>query len=338
MGSLITYGSALVVPEESTAPRRQGLVDFWVFDPNRFIIQTGKKTSIEQFELTMGDGSKFYVKKDDTIYMPISYDPANYMYGVARLKAMNDTIKLYLNQMRFANDHSSKGGKKSGIVSFENPLAPEAIQDIEKVVKTFLNKQETALLMLDQKFKLDLVSDGASIQDVLKFLTYTNDTIMQHYALPPFLRGVYESSLTDKVTRHGAILFFETMLKPIFTVIEQHFTVYFRDVLGIKNCIVKFDYTGIGILEADRSELIDQEMKLLSNGVHSINEVRQTLGDDILEAEAANYHHLAQFVTGSKPISLENWDADVSRNEGQTNEVPNGPGGDRNSEGMHGAV
>ena len=334
-GSLFTHGSALLVTEQSTAPMRKGLVDFLVVNPLQFTINTGKNQTIESFTYKSGQGTESTLPYADCIYIAPSIDVTNQIYALPRLKALNNEVVMAINSQKLGTDQLSKGNKRSGIVSFENPMPEDKQKELSKAVRQFMEKQGAGLLLLDEKLKFDLVDRGGNSDEIINTLTFINNSIYEFFGIPEFLRGKTPSSGSDKTIRVIARLFFQTHLKPLFNTIEAHFTAYFRNTLGIKNAVVKFDYEGIGLLEDDKKELEEVLQLRWTTGIYSSNEYRAELGLHPIDNPNADLHFMPAYLQGVSPESLENYDPASAPDTTPT--VPSGPGGANNTENMGGA-
>ena len=335
-GSLFTFGSCLITSEKSTAPHRKGSVDFFVANPTQFRINTGTKQTIESFTYKAASGNEIIIPYGDCIYMAPTTDVSNQVYALPRLRALNNEVIMAINSQKLGAEQLSKGNKRSGILSFDNPMPEDKQRELSREVRKFIDSQGAKFLMLDEKLKFDLVDKEASAEDIIKTLTHINNTIYEFFGIPPFLRGNYESSLTDRVVRIGARLFFETHLKPYFNTVEAHFTTFFRQGLGIKNAVVKFNYENMGLLDEDRKEWEEILSQRHKQGVISLNEYRGLVQLEPLDHPNADLHFLPSYLQGEEHATVEHFNPQARSSS--SGGVPSGPGGSNNEEGLNGAA
>ena len=84
-------------------------------------------------------------------------------------------------------------------------------------------------------------------------------------------------------------------------------TKYFRETLKLKNAIVTFNFNDIEILHDSMETKAELSSKLYKLGLLSMNEAREMVELEPLDTEDADKHFLPAYLTGSRPIAIENY-------------------------------
>ena len=139
--------------------------------------------------------------------------------------------------------------------------------------------------------------------------------MISHFNIPPALLGDYGVSGANKNEEliYSLRVWFTTMVRPIMTNIELNFTRYFREALGLNGAVFKFNLSDIDMLDDPIDIKVDRAIRLHKSGIMSYNEARELAELEKLSNASADLHFLPQFLTGSAPISLENFDREVER-------------------------
>jgi len=303
--SSFTQGASIVIAEESAKTK---LVSFYPYDPAAFVIEASESAVISKFVYTSKSGTEIDFNPEDVIYSNSTIDVTNLVYAVSRLKPLNDMLTLQSNIMNQTSDFYATGSKDSVIISPKEPMSKDNAEALKTVFNTFIQSRETRTLFLNAEVDIQSVSNAQTPSDIMKALTEINKIIVESFGIPPYLFGDMQGYINDAAIVTSSRLFFEIQLKPIFTTFAFQMTKYFRQTLGLKNAIVQFDFTNIEILQDNLSMKIDNASKLYKLGLMSINEARVESELEPLEDEAANYHMLPAYLTGSAPVPIEKYD------------------------------
>lgn len=340
-GQIKTYDNVFIIPEESKYPYRKGKIDFFIADNTNWYAnpnETGKQT-IDSFTYRSNQGMETQYKYEDVIYIRKPLTSSNLLYGVSRLQSLNEEVNRILTMGGYVDNYIASGAKKSVIIGADSPMSPNDQMDIIEQFNSFLKDPNTKALMIDtEKLNIKEVSESLASTDVINFLVKLNNSVLEAYNMPKFLKGNYEGVSNSELVRLSMRVFFETAIKPEFTRLSRHLTRYARDVLGLKNFFIDFDFQGISLLERSAKETMEITSEQLKLGAISHNEFREQNGYETIDLEAMDKHYVGTYITSSQPIRFENFDEDIARRQQLENEPeqPKGEGGKDQSEGEFG--
>ena len=343
-GTMLTYDKVLIIPEESKYPFRKGMIDWTIVPDNNFTINVGKNQTIDSFVYKASTGVETVYKYDQCIYITRNLTASNLVYAIPRLKALMTTVENILGIHRYMKEYINSGGKSSVIASSDSLLSEAQSREVKSALNTFLTTQAPKALMLNsEKFSLNKVSDSLSTAGVLDIMTTLSNEITKAFNMPLYLLGEYSSSTQGQTMTYANRTWFQIQLNPLFNTLSSAFTRFFRDSFGIKNAMVKFDFSNIDLLEDSDSEKLDIVERAMKTGIMSMNEGRDMMGWESVDNEYADKHFIQAYLLGQNPVTYENFAEDIQRNldgnvSSGTQDVPNGAGGDANAEGLGGAI
>lgn len=350
IGTLMTYDKVLIIPEESKYPFRKGMIDYTIVADDKFQVNLGKNQTIESFTYIAGSGARIEYKYSDVIYITRNLTANNLIYAIPKLKALMKTIESIVGIHNFAGEYIGSGGKNSVIVSSDTMLNEDQARKVRQKFQEFLNSTAPkAMLMNSEKFTVNKISDGLNTSGVLEMMTQLSDEILKAYNMPSYLLGEYSSSTQGGTVLYANRTWFQIQLRPLFNTLSIAFTRHFRDSFGIKNAMVKFDFSNIELLEDSDTEKLKYASDANTVGFMSLDEARVHIGLEPLDTDASKKHYAAAYLLGQAPVAYESFDEDVARNSNNnagTNDganstdtgTPSGSGGDSNVEGLSGAV
>ena len=316
--SIFSQGAGVIVAESN-----KGITNFYTLDVGRISIESKGKNLIDEFTYTAESGEKIIYKAKDVIYINDSVDPSNLLYSLSRLQALNDVVLIQAGIVARTKEFAAGNAKESMIISTETPMSPDTQGKIKTAFDTFMASSSSSSLFLNTKLDTKLVSSSMSGADMLAFFKEVNDMIISSFNLPAYLLGEEsKSGSSSEQVLYGLRIWFTTNLLPIIRNIELHFTKYFRNILGIKQCVVKLDLSDIDILDDFIEMKTDRALKLSKGGLISVNEARTMIELEPLAADSASLHFMPAFLLGSAPVTLENFTQEVERLLQGTNTNP----------------
>ena len=315
IGTLLTYDKVLIIPEESKYPNRKGMIDYTIVDDTKFTANLGSTQTIASFTYRSSLGEEIEYQYTDVIYITRNLTASNLIYAIPRLKSLMKTIESIIGIHNYAGEYIGSGGKNSVIVSSDSVLSEEASRKVKATFSDFLNSTAPkAMLMNSEKFTVNKVSDNLSTSGVLEMMTQLSDEVLKAFNMPSYLLGEYSSSTQGTTVLYANRTWFQIQLVPLFTTLSAAFTRHFRDSFGVKNAVVKFDFSGIQLLEDDDTAKLAYASDANKTGFMSLDEARLHIGLDPLDTEASKKHYAAAYLLGVNPVSYETFDEDVARN------------------------
>ena len=320
--SLMTQAAAIIIAEQDSKSK---FINFYNYNPADFQINATENSMITEFIYTSKTGEEIPFKPQDVIYITDSIDVTNVLYGISRLKSLNDILILQADVIGQQKDFFGSGGKDSVIISPDEAMGPTDAKSLQSAFQEFISSRKTQTLFLNTKVNVDSVSNAQSIGEIVNALTTMNNLIIESFGIPKWLMGDYSGYVNDKAVTTAAKVFFQIQLKPVFKEIEHQFTQYFRNTLKLPKAIVKFNFDDVEILEDSIDTKIDNAGKLYKLGIISINEARRMVELEPLNVDTADLHFLPAYLTSSTPVAIENYDSAIT--QGASGEIPNGSAG-----------
>lgn len=303
--SMFTQGASIILAETS---KKSKLVSFYPYDPSAFRIEATESAVIGKFYYTSKAGTEITFDPKDVIYANSTVDVTNLVYAVSRLKPLTDMLTLQANIMKQTSDFYATGSKDSVIISPKEPMSATNAETLKTTFNTFIQSRQTRTLFLNADVDVKSVSNAQSPSEIMSALIVINTIIVESFGIPPYLFGNFSGYINDQSITTASRLFFEIQLKPVFNTVAFQMTKYFRDTLGLKNAIVKFDYSDIEILQDNLTMKIDNASKLYKLGALSLDEFRVICELPPLGIPSSAYHFLPAFLVSSTPVPLENYD------------------------------
>lgn len=306
--ALFSQGASLIVGESG----KNKQINLYPLDMAKVSIESTATSLIKSFIYTADDNTEFTYKPEDCIYINDSIDPSNLIYSLSRLQSLNDVILIQAGVVAKTKDTMQGGAKDSFIISAENPMAKDTQTKIKNAFDNFMASSASSSLFLNTKLNYHQVGNSMTGKEMLEFFTKVNHMMIEHFNLPPAILGNYSASGANKNEEliYSLRVWFTTMMRPIITNIELAFTKYLVNTLSLKNAVFKLELVDLDILDDPIDIKVDRALKMHKSGLMSFNEARVLCELPPLPDASADLHFLPQFLTGSAPISIENFDAE----------------------------
>lgn len=309
-GSIFTQGAAVVLSEVNKTTKFQ---NFFVYDISRFRINATEQKMINSYTYSSESGTEVEFKPEDVIYIAPRLSASNLLYVTSRLKPLNDMLILQANLLKQTNEFYAAGGKNSAIISPKEPMSKEKAEGLKTAFDSFLQTPATKTLFINTEVDVESMSNSQTASQIMDALTRINQTIVEQFGIPNFIFGSYEGYINDAAVVTACRLFFQVHMKPVFRSIEYQFTRYFRNTLKLKDAVIRFDFKDVEILEDSLSVKIEDASNLYKLGLLSMNEARVMCEREELPDEAANRHFVPSYLTGSIPVSIEQFDETLAK-------------------------
>ena len=327
--SICTQGAAIILAEMS---RETGFIGFYPYDPAKFRIEATEKSLISEFIYTSEGGTEVSFKPSDVIYVNSTIDVSNMAYPISRLVALNDMMLLQANIMKQTSDYYSSGSKNSAIISPKEPMSPDNAKALKATFDSFIQSRQTRTLFLNTEVDVQTISNAQTPSDIMKALSEINTIIVEAFGVPEYLYGSYKGYVNDAAVKTACRLFFEIQMKPLFRTFEFQMTRYFRNTLGIKNAVIKFNFEDVEILHDSletKTTLAGQQLKL---GMISLNEAREMIERPPLKVLAADQHFLPSYLVSSRPVTMEEYQNLMEAGFFDSASMPEAPSGSSGGE------
>jgi len=308
-GSIFTQGAAIILTEDN---KKTKFKNFFSYDVSKFRVETTEQRLVDKFVYVAEGGSEVIYKPEDLIYIAPRVLSSNLIYATSRLKALNDMLTLQSNLMLQTNAYYSSGGKNSAIISPKEPMGSDKASQLKAAFDQFLQTPATKTLFINTEVDVATVTNAQSPSQIMDALVTINNLVIEQFGIPAYLYGNYKGYVSDAAVVTASRLFFQIQLKPVFQSIEYQFTRYFRNTLGIKDCVLKFNFNDIEILEDSLQVKVEDASKMWKLGLISLNEAREMCELPILPDDAADYRFLPAYLLGQRPVTIENYEEDMT--------------------------
>jgi len=157
--------------------------------------------------------------------------------------------------------------------------------------------------------------------------------MIEHFAIPPYLLGRYQSGANRNTEiTYANRIFFAMQIKPVLKNIEKQITRFMREQLGLKSYRMVFDYDDLDILKLPYEEEVDVTLKQLKAGSITLNEARDKMEYAPVNSQAADKVFMPAYLLGNAPVSYDDYDSDLERllnlnQAGSANTLPAGNAG-----------
>lgn len=313
--NIYSQGAGLIVTEEGKRGKLPGkMINLYVIDvANVEAISDGKRL-ISEFLYKSEGGTDIIYKAENCIYVNDSIDPSNLLYSLSRLKALNDVILMQAGIVTTTKDMLTGGAKEASIISSDAPISERNMKKIKTEFNAFMTSASSSSLFMNTPLNITKVGNVMNGAEMLNLLNQINTMMLEAFAIPPYLLGRYASGANRNTEiLYSNRIFFSMQLKPVLKNIEKQFTRFLREQLGLKNISMKFDYRDLDILKLSDEEQSTKVLSQLKGGLISLNEARELTEYMPIDGDAADNIFLPQFLTGSSPITYENFDEDLQR-------------------------
>ena len=194
-----------------------------------------------------------------------------------------------------ANNFFKSGGNVNGVITSQAPMTNEQKQQVRDSWGTFSQEGvHVAVLPQGLDYKpIAIDPDDASLLDSRK---YGNLEIARWFNIPPSKLFVLDQESYNSM-EFAQLTFLSDTILPITTLIENELNTKLFKPSEIGKLAIDFDFTAI--LETDKKSQAQYYNSMISNGVLSINEVRDKLGFEPISDDEGGNAHFIQISYGS---------------------------------------
>ena len=241
-----------------------------------------------------------------------------YMSDVIYIKLHDNNITEYLNNladgytelMNMAVEKYKREGGRKGIIHLDaiKKGDEETAKRIKKLFETDFKEYftgENAVLPLHKGEEyVEQNSSGnqkttSGMQNIINLLDRELETVARAYKIPP---AILKGNIADVGQSTDNLLTFciDPLVNLIQTAINK--SKYGKEVL--KGSFVRIDTTSIKHI--DVFSIADKIDKLISDGVYSVNEIREKINDTLLNTDWSNKHYMTKNYTEIDKLDDEN--------------------------------
>lgn len=313
--NIFSQGAGLIVTEEGKRGNNSGkMLNFYSLDVAKIEAESNGSKLISEFIYTAESGTKIPYTAEKCIYINDSIDPSNLLYSLSRLKSLNDVILMQAGIVRQSKEMLTGGAKEASIISSDQPIGERNMRIIKKEFNTFMDSASSTALFLNVPMNVTKIGNSMSGAEMISLFTKLNEMMIEHFAIPPYLIGRYQSGANRNTEiTYANRIFFSMQLKPVLKNIELQFTRFLQEQLGLKNIIMRFDYDDLDILRLPYEEEVDVTLKQLKAGAISLNEARDKMEYGRKEVEAADKIFMPAYLLSDAPVSYDEYDSDLER-------------------------
>lgn len=239
------------------------------------------------------NGLKEAVDSVNMIHLYLHLDEA--YRGISVIRYATTSLDGIWATEKNANNFFKSGGNVNGVITSQAPMTNEQKQQVRDSWGTFSQEGvHVAVLPQGLDYKpIAIDPDDASLLDSRK---YGNLEIARWFNIPPSKLFVLDQESYNSM-EFAQLTFLSDTILPITTLIENELNTKLFKPSEIGKLAIDFDFTAI--LETDKKSQAQYYNSMISNGVLSINEVRDKLGFEPISEEEGGNAHFIQISYGS---------------------------------------
>jgi len=313
--TIFTQGAGLIITEEGKRGKAPGkMVNLYSMDTAKVEAISDGKRLISQFKYTSESGQELLFNADDCIYINDSIDPSNLLYSLSRLKSLNDVVLMQAGIVNMSKEMLTGGAKDSAIISSDAPISDRNMKRIKTEFDAFMKSASSSSLFMNTPLNVTKIGNSMSGTEMLHLLTYVNNMMIEHYAIPPYLLGRYQSGANRNTEiTYANRIFFSMQIRPVLKNIEKQITRFMREQLTLKNLKIVFEFDDLDILKLPYEEEVDVTLKQLKAGSITLNEARDKMGYLNISSDASDKVFMPAYLLGNAPVSYNDYDTDLER-------------------------
>lgn len=231
-----------------------------------------------------------YMKETDTLYYTVSYlnrgrriDPSDMIHlkmmswngieGISLLAMAKRTLGIASATDEQSKNYFEKGGNMSGIVTTPAILNSKQRQEILKSWDSTYSQGSGGIAVLGGGLTYTQISSNAKDSQMVEARQQNQIELCQYFGVPPILLGLQGGNFTSLEDAQNAFLT-ETLMGYV-RMVESEFN---RKLLADSEGNLKVIFNFEDILRTQKSVLADYYTKMTTNGIMTVNEVRERIG------------------------------------------------------------
>jgi HK97 family phage portal protein len=256
------------------------------------------KKLIRKWEFNI-NGKKLYFDPEDIVHFKY-FNPLSDIYGLAPTAPANDPAILDLYALKFNKIYFKHGARIGGVIERDRGLGEAGRQRLE-------SELEQRFSGWDRAFRIPILPPGYKFKPIVpthKDMEFQQQRkmskleICQAYGVPPAVIGDFEGSSYASAYEQRRMFYLETIVPKL----EKYCAKINIGLIepSYPHIVAVFDKNSIEALKEEESTKADYVVKLVSNGILTINEARE------------KYYNLPQVAWGNewharkslRPISM----------------------------------
>lgn len=184
------------------------------------------------------------------------FHPTNDWYGLSPIAVAAMSIDSYKNQQRWNSGLLANSARPSGIITYEDDLSPEALNNIREEFQDKFSGADNAnkpMILEGGKMKWEQMAFNAKELDFVKSQNLSALQICQIFNLPPELVGLQPSTYQNRREARKA-LYTENVL-PMCDRFRDDFNNWLAPMFGEEDLFFEPDLDDIEALQEDREKL-----------------------------------------------------------------------------------
>lgn len=273
-------GGAFILPVKNALG---GLHSFQILDPRSIKIVANKYGEILKFIQRIGTDTEEF-EADELFYLTEMMDPDNEVLGLSKIEnliydVMGDDEAMKSNYAFFKNN-----AVPNSIVILDERISEENYQDtINQLKKQFAGGANRHKVSTNVGIK-DIKTIGQSNKDMefISLRQFTTDKVCAGLSVPKTILGYHDGVNFSTADNHYRT-FIEETIRPLEDLIADKFTEIIAKFFPNEN--IRFCF--VDDRDFDRTAKIDEYIKMLGNGLITIDEARVEMGYNAFAVEGS---------------------------------------------------
>ena len=233
------------------------------------------------------NGLKEAVDNVNMIHLYMHLDE-NFM-GISTIRYALESLDGIWAAEKNASSFFKGGSNVSGVIEASAPVNNDQKMQIKESWQTFA-REGVHVAILPQGLSYKPIAIDPSDASLLETREYGNNEIARWFNIPPAKLWVMEKESYNSL-EFSQLAFLSDTVQPMVNVFESEFNRKLFKPSEVGKYVVDFDYTAL--LETDKKSQATYYNSMISNGVLSINEVREKLGfEPVADSEGGNAHFI----------------------------------------------
>ena len=267
MRDMDVSGGAFILPVKNAL---SGLHSFQVLDPRTIQITANKYGEIVKYTQRIGENVQEF-EADEIFYLTETIDPDNEIVGLSKIESliydvMGDDEAMKSNYAFFKNN-----AVPNSIVILEDEISEDNYQNaINSLKKQFSGGANRHKVSTNVGIK-DIKTIGQSNKDMefISLRQFTTDKVCAGLSVPKTILGYHDGVNYSTADNHYRT-FIEETIRPLEDLIAEKFTEIIAKFFPNED--IRFCF--VDDRDFDRTAKIDEYIKMLNNGLITIDEIR----------------------------------------------------------------